>query len=186
MDRLLAKIQMADEVKRVNRERKKVETRLKKLGQVYLDDDNMDHDDYKSRKKKLEGHLSDLVVPGIDAMREAGRLLESLPNLWEKANLGEKRKILMTMLDAIYVDSKEEKRIVAIKPKPAFKAIFQIADTLEDSGITLIKFEDNGKESESTSDATDTDSCSWWRRGRPHLQHTHQLLNRPARGQQGA
>ena len=142
---------------------------MKKEGQVYRDDENMDHDDYKRRKKKLEGQLSDLVVPGIDAMREAGRLLESLPNLWEKANLGEKRKILMTMLDAIYVDSKEEKRIVAIKPKPAFKAIFQIADTLDDSGITLFKNADNGKASEETSYATDTDPCSWWRRGRVEL-----------------
>ncbi|MCH9011266.1 MAG: recombinase family protein [Chloroflexi bacterium] len=51
MDRLLAKIQLADEVKRVNRERKKVETRLKKLGQVYLDDDNMDHEDYNSERR---------------------------------------------------------------------------------------------------------------------------------------
>lgn len=63
MDRLLAKIHLADEVKLVNWERTKVETRLKKLDQVYLDDDNMDFDDYKHRKKKLEDRLADLVVP---------------------------------------------------------------------------------------------------------------------------
>ena len=51
MDRLLAKIQLADEIKRVNRERRKVETRLKKLGQVYLDDDNMDHEDCNSERR---------------------------------------------------------------------------------------------------------------------------------------
>ena len=175
MDRLLTKIQLADEVKRVNRERKRVETRLKKLGQVYVDDDNMDYEDYKRRKKKLEWQLSDLVVPGINAMREAGRILENLPELWAKANLGERHKLLMSMLEAVYVDSKEEKCIVAIKPKPAFKAIFQIADTLEDSGITLIKNEGKGKALKTGSDATETDSCSWLRRGRVELGREHRI-----------
>jgi site-specific DNA recombinase len=30
------------------------------------------------------------------------------------------------MLDAVYVDVKEEKRIVAIKPKAPFKPVFQV------------------------------------------------------------
>ena len=165
MDRLLAKIQLVDKVKRVNKERGKAETRLKRLREVYLDGD-MGQEEYRRRKKKSEAKLSDLVVPGVDAMEEAGRLLESLPSLWAKANLTERRKILMTMIDAVYVDSKEEKRIVGIKPKPAFKPIFQIADTLDDSGIILLKDEDRGNASDVASDATENDSCLWWRRGR--------------------
>ena len=137
-----------------------------------MDDDNMEHADYRRRKKKLEDQLFDLVVPGIDAMAEAGRLLEDLPELWEKANLGERRKILMTMLEAVYVDAKDEKRIVGIKAKPAFKPIFQLADTIEGSGITLLKEDGKGKASELSSDATESNSCSWWRRGRPRLHHT--------------
>ncbi len=31
----------------------------------------------------------------------AGDLVENLPALWEKANLSEKRKLLMTMLDGV-------------------------------------------------------------------------------------
>ena len=81
----------------------------------------------------------------------------------------------MSMLEAVYVDSKEEKCIVAIKPKPAFKAIFQIADTLEDSGITLIKNEGKGKALKTGSDATETDSCSWLRRGRVELGREHRI-----------
>ncbi|MCI0869695.1 MAG: recombinase family protein [Chloroflexi bacterium] len=173
MDRLLTKIQLADEVKRVNRERKRVETRLKKLGQVYVDDDNMDYEDYKRRKKKLEANLADLVVPGVNAMSEAGRLLENLPDLWSKANLGESHKLLTSMLEAVYVDCKEEKRIVGIKANSAFKPLFQIAETVEDSGISLLKSEKNGKASKTDSDATDTDSCSWWRRGRVERYREH-------------
>ena len=128
----------------------------------------------------MEDRLADLVVLGIDAMREAGRLLESLPVLWTKTDLGERRETLMTMLDAVYVDSKEEKRIVAVKPKPAFKAKFQIADTLEDSGIILLKNENNAEASEATSDATETDSCSWWRRGMVDLLLNHGIDIAPA------
>jgi len=47
------------------------------------------------------------------------------------------------MLEAVYVDAKEEKRIVGIKAKPAFKPIFDLAETIEGSGITLLK--DDGK-----------------------------------------
>ena len=34
------------------------------------------------------------------------------------------------MLDAVCVDSKDKKRIVAIKPKPVLKALFRIADII--------------------------------------------------------
>ena len=59
--------------------------------------------------------------------------------LWEQADLGERRKILVTMLDAVYWDTVEEKAIVALKPKPAFQALFQIATTREGSGVVLYK-----------------------------------------------
>ena len=38
-------------------------------------------------------------------------------------NLTERRKLLVTMLDAVYVELKDEKRIVAIKPEPAFRPL---------------------------------------------------------------
>ena len=42
------------------------------------------------------------------------------------------------MLDAVYVDSVEEKAIVAIQPKPAFLPLFQVATTREGSDVILI------------------------------------------------
>ena len=54
MDRLLAKIQLADEVKRVNKERQKVERKLKKLGQVYLDNDLMEYEEFQRQIRQLD------------------------------------------------------------------------------------------------------------------------------------
>ena len=173
MDRLLARIQLADEVKRVNRERKKVETRLKKLGQVYLDDDNMDLEDYKTRKRRLAQQLSSVPVPARAEVKEAGKLRKELPRLWKRDNLGERRRILMSMLEAVYVECKEEKSIVAIKPKPAFRPIFEIAETRASSGIVLIKDGDHGKAPFVGDGATENGMCFWWRRGRVELPLKH-------------
>ena len=41
----------------------------------------------------------------VNAAMEAGKLLEDLPVLWEEADLAERRKLLMAMLDAVYVDT---------------------------------------------------------------------------------
>ena len=163
-DRLLVKIQLADEARRVEEERKQVEQRLKRLGQVYLDD-LIPYDEYKRQKRNLEDQLQSLVVPGVDAAKEAGRLLEDLPQLWEQADLGEKRKILLTMLEAVYVDTVEEKSIVAIRPKPAFLPLFQIATTREGSDVALINENPPG---EGTNVEGKT-PCFWWRRGRVEL-----------------
>ena len=42
------------------------------------------------------------------------------------------------MLDAIYVETKELKQVVAIQPKPAFGPIFQVVTAREGSGVVLI------------------------------------------------
>ena len=161
MDRVLAQIQLADEVKRVAQERKDTEQRLKRLGQVYLDD-VMSEDEYRRQKRLLQDRLASLVVPGVDAAKEAGRLLEDLPELWEQADLGERRRLLLTMLDAVYVDTVEEKAIVAIQPKPAFLALFEVATTREGSDVVLI----SQRQAPPALQPEAYDQCCWWRRGR--------------------
>ena len=159
MDRVLAKIHLGDEVTRVEQERVRVEQRLKRLGEVYLDGLKT-REDYHREKRALEEQLASLAVPGIDAAAEAGKLLENLPTLWEEAAITERRRILMTMLDAVYVDTVEEKAVVAIRPKPAFIPLFQVATTREASGVFLITDTPPGLRGPEA-----LDPCSWWRRG---------------------
>ena len=71
--------------------------------------------------------LKSLVLPEADAAAEAGRPITQLPELWSAANLEERRMLLLTMLNAVYVDSKEN-MIVAIKPKGPFKPVFRSSD----------------------------------------------------------
>jgi site-specific DNA recombinase len=85
-----------------------------------------------------------LVVPKANATEEAGKLIIDLPRLWAKANAEEKRRLLLTMLDAVYVDAKKTKPIVAVKPKPPFKPVFQVAASREGSDIRIINEPFNG------------------------------------------
>ena len=55
-----------------------------------------------------------------------------------EADLNERRKLLMAMLDAVYVDTVEERAVAAIRPKPAFRPTFEVATTRAGSGILLI------------------------------------------------
>jgi len=109
MDRVLAHIHLADDVERVRNERTQTEQRLKRLGRAYVDG-LYDDEGYRREKRSLEDKLVNLVVPGVDAAMEDG-------------------KLLMAMLDAVYVDTVEEKSVVAIRPKPAFRPIFEVATT---------------------------------------------------------
>ena len=86
-----------------------------------------------------------LVVPEVNAVEEAGKLLDNLPSLWTSASLEEKRKLLLTMLDAVYVEAKQTNSIVAVKPKPPFRPVFQVAVTKAGSEIRILNESSNYK-----------------------------------------
>ncbi len=157
MDRVLARIHLADEVESIGKQRQKTEQRLKRLGKAYVDDLYSD-EDYRREKRALEEQLASLVVPGVDAAKEAGKLLEDVPALWKQAGLSEKRQLLMSMLEAVYVDTVEEKAVVAIRPKPAFQPLFEIATTREGSDVVLIN-----EPPPADFEPEAAGLCLWWR-----------------------
>lgn len=65
------------------------------------------------------------------------------------------------MLEAVYVDTVEEKSIVAIRPKPAFQPLFEIATTRAGSGLVSIN-----QTPQTQNEPEAPESCFWWRRGR--------------------
>ena len=79
--------------------------------------------------------------------------------------------LLVALLNAAHVDTVKEKSVVAIRPKPAFRPIFEVATTREGSGIALIN------QTPQTQDEPEaSESCSWWRRGRVELYRERRLI----------
>jgi hypothetical protein len=124
----------------VKEEQARVAERLRRLGRAYVDGLFPDAE-YRRQKHALETELESLIVPEVDAATEAGRLITHLPELWSGATLSERHELLTRMLDGVYVDMRGCRSVVAIKPKPAFKAVLQVATTKAGSGVTLISKE---------------------------------------------
>ena len=124
LDAVLERIRLRDEVARVRTEREQVQERLRRLGKAFVDG-MVDEPDYERHKTQLEFDLTSLVVPEADAVAEAGRLVQRLPELWAAADLSERRRLLLTVLDAVYVDAREARAVVNVRPKAAFEAVFR-------------------------------------------------------------
>ena len=69
--------------------------------------------------------------------------------------------LLVALLNAVHVDAVKEKSVVAIRPKAAFRPIFEVATTREGSEIALIN-----QTLQTQGEPEASESCSWWKRGR--------------------
>ena len=137
LEEVLAIISLKDEVDRVKKQRLAVNEKLRRMAKAYIDGVFPDQE-YNRQKKLLEMELESLVVPQADAAEEAGKLIRDLPKLWAEANPDEKRGLLLSMLDAVYFDAKKTRSIVAVKPKPPFKPVFQVAVSRRGSDIRIL------------------------------------------------
>ena len=96
-----------------------------------------DEIEYHRRKKFLEWELESLLIPEVDAAKEAGRLLADMPRLGAGATLQERHQLLTTILNAVYIDLKGKKSIVSVKAKPAFRAVLGVATPVLDNSVIL-------------------------------------------------
>ena len=122
LDAALERISLLDEVARVRFERQQIQEKLKRLGRAFVDG-LIDEIDYERQKTQYEFDLTSLVVPEADSVAEAGRLVQRLPELWAATDLTERRRLLLTVLDAVYIDVREAGAPIIIKPKAAFEAV---------------------------------------------------------------
>ena len=140
---MLSIVSLKDEARQVRKRKQAAQEKLRRMAKAYIDGVFPD-EEYHRQKKLLEMELESLVVPAADAAKEAGKLLLNLKQLWAGANLEERRKLLLNMLDAVYVDAKKSKLIVAIRPKPPFRPIFQVAASRVGSDIRILNEPLNG------------------------------------------
>ena len=100
---------------------------------------------------------------------ESGRSIRH----FAEATPSERRRLLLTMLDSVYVDTKEEHRVVANRAKPPFRPLLEIATTRPDSDVELYVVELYVLEKETPAAWGEQQAlsgpCFWWRRGRVEL-----------------
>jgi site-specific DNA recombinase len=137
LEEVLSIISLKDEVDRVKKASQLTQEKLLCMAKAYIDGIFPD-EEYHRQKGLLEMELESLVVPAANVTEEAGKLILTIKELWADANLSEHQQLLIAMLDAVYFDTKQTKLLIAAKPKPPFKPIFQIAASKEGSNIPIL------------------------------------------------
>ena len=94
-------------------------------------------------------------------------MIEKLGDLWPFANPEERHEILAGMVEAVYVDLADTKKVVGLAPKPAFKKLFDVVTTESDSGVIILTppREPRTNSAEQGSERNNNWLC--WRRGGP-------------------
>ena len=150
--------------------RKDLLDRQRRLGKVFTDG-IIEESDYQLQRHRITEQLESLTDPIMDTAKEAGLLIENLTELWKGATLEERHRLVRVMFDAVFVDHKIEKSIVCIRPKTAFRPIFQDIKTRKGSGVflTLMDDEQIAKMQKTPHLEDEGHLCAWWRRGRVEL-----------------
>ena len=84
--RRVARIYLTDEVEWTLQARQFTQQRVKRLGKDWVDG-LYPGKVYRREKRALEENFTHLVVPGIDAAKEAGILRKTPPTRWAEATL---------------------------------------------------------------------------------------------------
>ena len=94
--------------------------RLERARHLYVVGD-MPWDGYTKIKYETNGLLASAYIPEFDDAVEAGKILSDFRDLWQCASVGQRNRMLRTMLHAVYVDP-ERKQLIGLAPKDAFYA----------------------------------------------------------------
>ncbi len=122
-ERVLDLISSRPERERLQRERVRLEVKLRRLAQQYREVE-IDEEEYRRERDATRKRLDALVVPAETEVLAAGAYLEDLAQVWATATMEEKRNMALLVFDAIYYNL-TAKQIAALKPKAAFIPVFR-------------------------------------------------------------
>jgi len=122
---VLEELSATQEHRDLEAERKRLESRLKRLAQAYIDA-GMTESDYQRERQEILLRLAQLENPRVKTVLEAGEFLRTLGPVWERATKKERQDILRVIFEAVYVNI-DEGKITRLVPKPAFEVLLRAA-----------------------------------------------------------
>jgi hypothetical protein len=104
-------------------ERKRLEDRLRRVGEMY-EDGVLSRVEYEKRRMVVMKEMEALVLPDGDNLLGHGVQVETFRQIWPLATMEEQREICRLMLESVVIDLKE-KRIVSVTPNKEFLWFFK-------------------------------------------------------------
>jgi len=95
--------------------------RRRRLVRAYGDGGYTDQE-YRMRLAEIDRQIEQASVVTPPAIEEAVALFEDIPMLWNEATMEERRTLVKSLVELVYVDL-ETKHVTALKPTPAFSAL---------------------------------------------------------------
>ena len=109
----------------------------RRLGKAYANEAFGDTE-YEMRLAEIDRQLEQASVTTPPDVEDAVQLFSNLPMLWNEATMDERRSLLKTLVELVYVDIKT-KRVTAIKPTPAFRVLYGVGiNSGPDTPVKLI------------------------------------------------
>ena len=108
----------------------------RRLGKAYADGAFTD-EEYNRRLTEIDRQLQQASTITNPAIEEAAELFSNIPMLWNEATTEERRILVKSLVEEVFIDIKS-KYITAVKPTPAFRALFGVGiDVGPDTPIDL-------------------------------------------------
>ncbi|MBC7226999.1 MAG: recombinase family protein [Thermoflexales bacterium] len=128
----------------VEGERKRLLERLQRLGELYADG-VYSRERYEEERDEIRRRLEGLVLPDPVNVVEAGYQLETLADVWPRAEAEERQQLCRLMLREVYIDLGEG-RIVRVVPDEDFLPLFRYHPYLEgdEGGGYVVKWPREG------------------------------------------
>jgi len=82
-------------------------------------------DEYKRRLAEIDHQIQQAISITPPDIEDAIKLFEDIPMLWNEATPEERRTLVKSLVELVYVDI-QTKRVTAVKPTPAFRALFGV------------------------------------------------------------
>lgn len=102
----------------VERERARLTEKQRRLRRAWLEVE-IDDETYRREQTGTQAQLDALVMPDEPDIVAAGQFLETLQTIWDEATASERKQLLNTLLEAVFVDV-VGKRLVCVQPKADF------------------------------------------------------------------
>ena len=100
---------------------------------LYLEGD-LSKERYDLIKSNAEAEKDSVYIPELDDAQEAAKLLQDFNALWRAATASQRNRLLLTILEAIYVDV-ESRQIIGLRPRQAFLTLFEAVE--DNDAVTL-------------------------------------------------
>ena len=111
-------------VRDVMQERARTEAQLERARYLFKLGD-ISEQEYLADRNRLQVQLAGLTPQVRSDLEQAGKLLHNFETVWDAATPQERRQMIQTLLQAVYLDC-ERGPVVSIEPKPEYKALFEM------------------------------------------------------------